>query len=163
MSKQGLIAGLIAVVVVAAVVGGILLSTRKNRVELQGEFLKVRSHALDPEHTVALIDVRLTNPSTQQFLVKDLDVFVDDASGKPVKADVYSDVEIQRVVEYYPVLGKKYNQGLIRHDKINSGQSVDRTVSINIPLSDEQLARRKGIRIEIHDTDGPTIEVSEHK
>jgi len=154
-------AGLIAVVAVAAVVAGIMISTRKNHLELSGEVLKVRSRQLDPEHTIALIDVRVHNPSTQQFLVKDVDVFVDDASGKALPAELFTEIDIQRVVEYYPDLGKKYTQGLIVRDKINPNTTADRTVSISAPMTDAMFNSRKNIRIRVHDADGTTAEFSE--
>ena len=163
MTKQGLIAGAIAVVAVVAVVSTILVSTRKNHLELKGEILKVRSHQLDTEHTLALIDVRLQNPSTQQFLVKEVEVYVTDPRGKQVQAELFSEPDSQRFVDYYPVLGKKYNQGLIQRDKINPAQTVDRTVSVSAPLPDAQFELRKNIRIRVHDADGTTVEVSEHK
>ena len=163
MSKQGLIAGVIAVVAVAAVVSAILVSTRKNHLELKGEVLKVRSQQLDPQHTLALIDVRLQNPSTQQFLVKEVEVYVTDPTGKQLQTELFSEPDSQRFVDYYPVLGKKYNQGLIRRDKINSNQTVDRTVSVSAPMPDSQFELRKNISIKIHDSDGTTVEVSEHK
>lgn len=161
MNKQGVVAGVIALVAVAAVLGGILFSTRHNKVELKGEILKVRSHQLDAEHTVVVLDVRLTNPSTQQFLVKDVDVFVDDASGAAKSADVFTDMDGVRVLEYYKVLGKKYNPSLIRRDKFNPGQSADRTMIVNVPMPDEAFAKRKRVRLVIHDADGPTTEVVE--
>jgi hypothetical protein len=161
VNKQGLVAGLIALVAVAAVLGGILFSTRHNKVELKGEILKVRSHQLDGEHTVAVLDIRLTNPSTQQFMVKDVDVFVDDEQGAAKQADVFSDVDGARVLGYYKVLGNRYNPSLIRRDKFNPGQSADRTLMINVPMSDEQFAKRRRVRVIVHDADGPTTEVVE--
>ena len=44
MNKQNAVVGLIAVLVVGAIVGGILFSTRHNRVELTGSVLKVRTY-----------------------------------------------------------------------------------------------------------------------
>jgi hypothetical protein len=161
VNKQGLVAGLIALVAVAALLGGILFSTRHNKVELKGEILKVRSHQLDAEHTVAVLDLRLTNPSTQQFMVKDVEVYVDDPGGAAKEADVFSDIDGLRVLEYYKVLGKRYNPSLIRRDKFSAGQSADRTLMINVPMTDEQFAKRKRLRVVIHDADGPTTEVAE--
>ncbi|MDZ4800395.1 MAG: hypothetical protein SGI92_19735 [Bryobacteraceae bacterium] len=161
MNKQGLTVGLIAVVAVVAAVGAILFSTRHNKVEVKGQVLKVRSHQLSADRTVVLMDVRLENPSTQQFMVKDVEVYVDGSDGKPTQADIFSDVDGQRVIDYYPVLGKKYNPSLIRRDKIASGKTVDRTLLINVPISDVQFAARKGLRIVVQDADGPKSEFSE--
>jgi len=161
--NQQVAVGLVAVLVVGALIGGILLNTRKNRVQLDGEVLKVRSHQMDGQHTLALVDVRLKNPSTQQFMVRDIEVYVDDAQGKSLQADVFSEIDAQRVITYYPMLGKKYNQGLVRRDRIGSGQTVDRTVAISAPMTDDRLGERKRIRFVIHDADGPTVEVAEKR
>jgi len=163
VNRQTLLIGGIAVLVVAVAIGLILVSTRKNRVELAGDILKVRTFQMDPEHTLALIDVRLHNPSTQQFMVRDVEVIADTADGKPVPAELFAESDVQRVLDYYPMLGKKYNPGLLRRDRINSQQTVDRTVSVSFPATDEQLARRKRIHLIVHDADGATTELTEHR
>ena len=94
-------------------------------------------------------------------MVKEVEVYIDGADGKATPAEIFSDIDGQRVIDYYPVLGKKYNPSLIRRDKIAAGASVDRTMLINVPMSDEQFARRKRLRIVVHDSDGPTSEIVE--
>jgi len=163
VNRQTLLIGGIAVLVVVAAISLVLVSTRKNRVELTGDILKVRTYQIDSEHTIALIDVRVRNPSTQQFMVKDVEVVADSADGKPVSADVFPESDIQRVLDYYPMLGKKYNPGLLLRDRIKSQETTDRTVSVSIPMTDEQLAKRKRIRMIVHDADGATTEVAERR
>ena len=149
--------------IVVAVVSVILVSTRKNRVELTGEILKVRSHQMDPEHTLALIDVRVHNPSTQQFMVHQVEVFIDGEDGKSTAAEVFTEPDAQRIIDYYTAVGKKYNPGLLRRDKLDSGQSSDRSLAIRAPMTDEQLQKRKAIRLQIHDIDGATTQVVERR
>lgn len=161
MNRQTLATTMIALLAVVLVVGGILLATRKHRVELTGEILKVRSHQMDPEHTIALIDLRVENPSTQQFVVQEVAVFVDEPDGNSASADVFAESDIQRVIDYYPTLGKKYSPGLLRRDQINPGQTSDRSIAISAPMTDERLAQRKALRIVIHDVDGATTRITE--
>ena len=156
MSRQNLIAGAIAVVVVVAVIAGILYSTKDNRMALTANLLRVRTHPIDPQTTVLLADIRVTNPSTQQFVVKDVQVFVDDKEG-----DVFSEYDARRLFEFYPVLGKKYNENLVIRQKINSGQSVDRMIAARIGSPVEQLEKRKAIRIVVTDVDGAKVEIVE--
>lgn len=163
MNRQALTAGIIAVLAVTALVGGILFSTRNNRVDLTGEVLKVRSHQMDADHTIVLLDVRLRNPSTQQFLVKEVEVLVEEPGGKTTPAEIFADADVQRVLDYYPVLGQKYNPGLVRRDKIDAGKSVDRTISMSVPMTDERLGQRSRMQIVIHDSDGPTAKITERK
>jgi hypothetical protein len=163
VSKQALSAVALGLVVVAALIGWMLQSTRKNRVELTGEVLKVRTHQMDPEHTIALIDLRIKNPSTQQFMVRDVRVFIDDSEGKSTSADVFSESDIRRVIDYYPNLGKKYTPGLLRRDRIRSGETTDRSIAFNAPMTDERFAGRKAVRLVIADADGAKTEVVEKR
>src|SRR3712207_3007821 len=104
MRSQSVLISSISLLIVAAAVTGILVSTRKNRVELHGEILKVRSHQMDPEHTIALVDLRVTNPSTQQFMVKEVEAFIIGPDGKSTPADIFAESDIKRVIAFYPML-----------------------------------------------------------
>ncbi|MEJ7607317.1 MAG: hypothetical protein WKF37_13890 [Bryobacteraceae bacterium] len=132
----------------------ILYGTRNNRLELQGDILKVRSHEIDDANTVAVLDFRLTNPSTQQFVVKEVEVFVDDTS-----ADIFPEIDAQRLFQYYPDLGQKYNSSLIRRDKIDPGAQVDRMIAIRVGGKDESFQRRKRLRLVVQDADGAKREI----
>src|SRR5688572_29828935 len=129
MNKQVVIIGVIALAVVSAVVGGILFSTRHNKVEVTADILKVRSHQIDANSTVVVVDFRVHNPSTQQFLVRDVEIFLDAEDGKSIPGDIFADVDAQRMLEYYKVLGPKHNKTLIRRERLDSGQSVDRMIA----------------------------------
>lgn len=161
MNRQSILVGGIALVIVAAAVSTILVSTRRNRVELTGEVLKVRTHQMDSEHTIALIDMRVHNPSTQQFVVREVEVFVEEPDGKSTQADVFAEQDIRRVIDYYKMLGTKDNPGLLRRDKINAGTTTDRTLAISAPMTDERFGNRKGLRFTVHDVDGKTTELRE--
>jgi hypothetical protein len=163
MNRQSMVAALIALVLVAAAVGTILYSTRENRVRLEGEVLKVRSHQMDSEHTIALIDVRLKNPSTQQFVVREIEVFVEEPDGKSTASTLFAEGDARRVIDYYKQLGKKHTPGLLRKDMLGSGETTDRSFAISAPMPDERLAQRKAIRIVIRDVDGATTEILERR
>jgi hypothetical protein len=161
MNRQTIIIGAIALAVVAAAIGAILYSTRGNRVEVTGEILKVRSHQIDPASTIVAIDFRVTNPSTQQFVVREVEVFLDQKEGKQLQGDIFSEIDAQRMFDYYKVLGPKHNTTLIRREKLNSGQSMDRMIAARVEASDQTVAERKAIRLLIHDIDGPKSEIVE--
>jgi hypothetical protein len=163
MNRQAMVTGGIALLIVAAVVSGILLSTRHNRLELTGEVLKVRSHQVDPEHTIVLVDMRVTNPSAQQFVVRDVEAFIEESDGKSTPAELFAEADIQRALGYYRVLGQKYNPGLLRKDKINSGESTDRSIAFSAPMTDNRFASRKAIRIVVHDVDRKSTELREKR
>jgi hypothetical protein len=163
MNRQTLIIGGIALLIVAAAVSTILITTRKNRVELTGEVLKVRTHQMDPEHTIALLDLRIKNPSTQRFVVRQVEVFVEEPDGKSTPTDLFAESDIKRVIAYYPMLGDKYTPGLLRRDRIASGETTDRSIAVSVPMTDARLGARKGFRVVVHDVDGPVTEIREKR
>jgi hypothetical protein len=158
MNRQNVVAGAIAVIIVVIAISSILYSTKGNKVQLTGTMLRVRTHSVDAENTVVFADIRVTNPSTQQFVVQDVDVFVDD-----LKGDSFSETDAQRLFEYYPVLGKKYNPNLMVRQKINPGESIDRMVTVRFGATDERIRDRKALRIVITDVDGAKTEIVEKR
>ena len=163
MNKQSVLVGAIALVIVVIAVSSVLITTRKNKVELTGEVLKVRTHQMDPEHTIVLIDTRIHNPSTQQFVVREVEVFVEEPDGKRTPAEIFAEADIRRVVDYYKTLGTKDNPGLLRRDKLNSGVTVDKTIAVSAPMTDERFGRRKALRIVVHDIDRKQTEIVEKR
>lgn len=158
MSRQNVIAGAIAVMIVAAVVASILYSTKNNKVELTGQVLRVRTHPVDEANTVVLADIRVNNPSTQQFVVNNVRVFLGD-----LEADIFSESDARQVFNYYPVLGKKYNPNLIVRQKINPGETIDRMVTVRFAAKDDRIQSREGLRIVITDIDGAKTEIVEKR
>jgi hypothetical protein len=163
MNKQSVLVGAIALALVAIAVSSVLVTTRKNRLELSGDVLKVRTHQMDPEHTIVLIDVRVHNPSTQQFVVREVEVFVEEPGGKSTPAELFSEIDIQRVIDYYKMLGTKDNPGLLRRDKLNPGATTDRTIAVSAPMTDERFGQRRALRIRVHDVDRKTTEIVEER
>lgn len=163
MNRQVLAAAAIALAVVGTAIGLILYSTRHNAVGVAGEILKVRTHPSDAANTLVAIDFRLRNPSTQQFMVREVDVFLDREDGEPLQAEVASEIDARRLFDYYKALGPKYNQTLVRRDRINSGESIDRGVLVSFAAPEEAVGRRKRLRLVIHDVDGSKSEVREQR
>jgi hypothetical protein len=59
------------------------------------------------------------------------------------------------------VLGKKYNPNLMIRQKINPGETIDRMISVRFPGGEEQVQKRKGLRIIVRDIDGIKTEIDE--
>ena len=163
MNRQVLAAAAIAVAVVGVALGLILYSTRNNAVGVVGDILKVRTHPSDAENTLVALDFRLRNPSTQQFVVREVEVFLDPKSGEPLQAMVSSEIDARRLFDYYKVLGPKYNDTLVRRDKINSGESIDRGVLVSFSAPEAAVNDRKALRLVIHDVDGTKSEILEKR
>lgn len=144
---------LIGLVIIGAVVGGGLYWTRNSHLALQGQVLGVRSFSPEPNQTITVIDFRVTNPSTAQFVVKDVDVYLETKDGKTVDAANFADADAQRVFDFYKVLGKKYNPTLLTREKVNAGQTVDRMIAVRFDLPDQEVIGRKSVKLVISDVD----------
>jgi hypothetical protein len=163
VNRSSLIAAVIAVLIVGVLIGGGLYWTRNNRLELKGEVLKVRSYSIDQDYTVAVIDFRATNPSTAQFVVKDIDVTLNTREGKELDGAIFSEIDARRLFDYYKVLGTKFNPTLISKDKVESGQTVDKMLAVRFTGTDADIQNRKALHIMIHDVDGVTTEIQERR
>src|SRR6266542_1938402 len=108
----------IGVVVVVLAVAGVLYMQRGAHIELKGSVLKVRTMALDDNSSLAAVDFRFANPADYPFVVGSCTVILEDASGKAQEGFAVPEVDARRLFEYYPLLGKKYNDTLVIKDKI---------------------------------------------
>jgi hypothetical protein len=154
LSKQAVVAGLIGLVVVGVVVSSSVYFAHQQRLHLSGQILKVRSQQLEPGASFAIADFRVINPSKHQFKVSSVSVVLTDPSGKDVEGITVSEVDAQRLFQYYPVLGQKFNQTLLTREKIEGGQTIDRMIAVRFPVDDQWVQARKGLKIIIEEVDG---------
>ena len=82
MNRDSAVAFGVGLACIALVVGGIVFMQRGDRIELPGKILKVRTAPLDENSAVAVIDFRINNPSGVQFMVRTVQVKMDDNEGK---------------------------------------------------------------------------------
>ena len=163
MNRQTLIAGLIGLLVVGGLVTGALYYTRRNRVEVKGDVLKVRMHALDGSATAVVMDLRVVNPSVNEFVVREVTVEFIGSDGKGSDAPVFSEIDAQRLFDYYPMLGKKYNPSLMIRDKLQPNESMDRMIAVRVAAPEALVERRKDLRITVEDVDGTRSVIREKR
>ena len=171
MNRGPILPALIAIVLLGGLLGMGLWSTRKNHLELTGEILKVRTHSIEQEtedkqketYTIAALDFRIKNPSTQQFQVKNVDVELVTKDGKTLEPAYFSELDAQRMFEFYKVLGTKYNPTLVVRNKIESGQTMDRMIAVRFKASQQEVEERKLLKIVIEEVDGQKSEISEKR
>jgi hypothetical protein len=163
VNTRTLAVALVALVIVAAAVVAILWGTRKNVVAVHGEITRVRTHEIDPESSIVIVDLKITNPSGQYFGVRDVEVRLETADGTTPEAMVISDVDAKRLFSYYPVLGPKTAQTLIVSDRIRAGETAERMVAARLPLPAKAVADRKSLRLIVTETDGRRSEILEQR
>jgi len=142
-------------------IGAMLYIQRGSHVELKGSVLKVRTAALDETSSVAIIDFRFVNPSDFPFVVRTVDVTMEEKNGKIVNSEPISEVDAKRLFEYNPLLGQKFNDSLLMRDKIAPKKTEDRMIAARFNMPVEKLETRKTFRIRIEDVDGPVSELVE--
>ncbi|MBI1787789.1 MAG: hypothetical protein HYR60_09600 [Acidobacteria bacterium] len=153
-------AGLVAV---AAAVGAVFYMQRGAHVELKGAILKVRTQAMDESSAVAIVDFRFVNPSNYPFVVREVQVWLEDKDGKRLEGMVVSESDARRLFQYYPLLGQKFNDSLRVRNKVAGRQSMDRMIAARFEIPDEKLQARRRLGVRIEDVDGPVSELVEFR
>jgi hypothetical protein len=151
----------VGLLVMSVVVVGILHWTRGAHLELKGAVLKVRVQEMDERSAVAIVDFRFVNPSDQMFQVRTVTVTLEDARGNLAEGRVASELDAQRLFQFYPALGQKFNDTLRPRDKIAARQSMDRMVAARFEMPASAIAARKNLRLRIEDVDGVVSELAE--
>jgi hypothetical protein len=153
----------IGLAVVAAGLGVTLLSTKGAHLELDGRILHVRVLSLNPNASIVVLDFRAKNPSDVQFVVKNVEIVLEPASGEPLTGASISKADVDNVFKYEKILGPKYNDVLSIRDKIGAHETLDRMDGARFELGEAAIDARKSIKIRIEDMDGTIAEIAEKK
>jgi hypothetical protein len=151
----------IGLAVILLAVGAVLYMQRGAHVELTGSVLKVRTLGLADNGSLAVVDFRFANPADYPFVVRSCTLIIEDASGKRQEGFSIPEIDIRRIFEYYPVLGKKFNDSLLLKDKIAAHSTEDRMISARFEIPLAELDGRKSLKVRIEDVDGPVSELVE--
>lgn len=151
----------IGLVLIAVAIIWVFWMQRGAHIELRGSIQKVRVIAPDEAGTVAIIDFRFRNTSDYPFQVRDIQAFVTTANGNEVEGQVVADVDAQRLFQYYPQIGQKYNPALLARSRIAGGESVDRMITVRFELPETEFQKRRQLRIHIREVDGPESDILE--
>lgn len=143
-------------------IGGIgyLLNTA-SQVRLDGKILKVRTVPASEAASLAIVDFRVSNPSGVLFQLKELTVVVTTATGQVVEGLPVAQMDLDRVLDYYKVLGPRYTEMLKARDRIRPKTEVDRTAAASLNIPERALQGRKSLVLRLQDADGAVIEIPE--
>lgn len=161
MSKQFLVFLAIGLAVVTVVIVFTLAGTKGNHLSLEGKILKVRSLATDEKSSIVVVDFRVRNEAQTPFMVRDGIIKVTTADGKQVEGDTVARSDMNRVFDYYKLLGPKYNETLIMRDRLSGGQMMDRMLAARFEVPAPDIDQRKNLTLTLNDVDGPTFTFSE--
>ena len=144
----------IAFLIVAGLLALILLNNRGSQVRLDSRILKTRLIPADEESTLAVLEIRITNPSNVTFVVRDVHPKVILADRTELEGIPVAQVDLDRVLEALKIHGPRYNPVLKARDSFAGSWQGDRTVAATFPRSAAEIERRRGFVIEVDDVDG---------
>lgn len=153
----------IGVVVVTLGVVGILYVTRGSHIELKGTIQKVRTLGFEGSGTIAVIDFRIENPADYEFIVRKVEVFLEDKQGKELEGAAVSEVDAKKMFEYYPTLGQKFNDSLLMKARVAPRQTLDRMIAARFDIPESEVQARRQLRIKITEIDGVVSEIREKR
>jgi hypothetical protein len=161
VSKRILIFFSIGVVAVAIAVVVILTANKGAHLQLVGKIIKVRTGALGEGNSIAVMDFRVENPSDKPFVVRTVEIALEQKNGNMLDGVTVSKSDLKQVFQYNRFLGDQYNDGLGLQDSIAPHSTVDRMVAAHFEVSNDDLERAKAVHLSIQDVDGPLWETSQ--
>ncbi len=160
MSKQFAIFFGIGVVVITIAVAMILSSTKGSHLVLNGKVLKVRTGALSDNDSIAVMDLRMENPSNLAFVVRQVEVTLEKRDGSMVDGLVVAKGDLKQLFQYNRFLGDQYNDSLTIKDQVAPHATVDRMLAARFEVKKDDLEAAKAIHVSIQDMDGPLFETT---
>ena len=150
----------IGVVAVAIAVVVILTANKGAHLQLVGKIIKVRTGALGEGNSIAVMDFRVENPSDKPFVVRTVDIALEQKDGSMLDGVTVSKSDLKQVFQYNRFLGDQYNDGLGLQDTIAPHSTVDRMVAAHFEVGNEVLEKAKAVHLSIQDVDGPLWETT---
>ncbi len=162
MMTRNLMIGLgVGLVVVAIVVMGTLVTTKGGHLTLTGKVLKVRTLGTDERNSIIVADFRATNQAQTPFMSREAKLILTKADGTEVEGDTIAQSDMDRVFDYYKILGPKFNPVLVQRDRIKGSETIDRMVAASFPVPEAEVQQRKNLTVRLFDVDGPEFDIKE--
>ena len=150
----------VGVVAIAIAVFLVLSSTKGSHLVLNGKVLKVRTGALSADDSIAVLDLRLENPSNILFVVRQVEVTLEKKDGGMADGHVIAKGDLKQLFRFNRFLGDQYNDSLTIKDQVAPHATIDRMVAIRFEVPSKELDDAKALHLSIQDMDGPLFEIS---
>lgn len=160
MSKQFLIMFGVGILVIGVAVFFLVYSNRGSHLELKGNILKVRTGALSDQDSIAVLDMRLENPSDVPFVVREVEVTLDKQDGTTANAALIAKTDLHQLFQFNRFLGDQYNDSLSIKDQVPPHSTVDRMVAARFDIPNKDLENARNLHVSIQDMDGPLFELN---
>ena len=147
--------------IVAGLLALVLYNNRGSQVRLESRILKTRLIPADEASTIAVLEVRMKNPSNVTFVVRDVHSKVILSDGTELDGDLVAQVDLDRVLDALKIHGPRYNPVLKARDSFAGAWQGDRTVVATFPRAAAEIEKRKGFVILVDDVDGAVTRLAE--
>jgi len=161
ISKQFLIFFGAGVLALGIVLFAVFSGTKGAHLELKGKIMKIRSVALSDQDSIAVLDFRVENPSNVPFVVRQVEVSLEQKDGSMAEGVNVSKDDLKGLFQYNRFLGNQLNDALTIKDTIPPHATVDRMVASRFDVKDSDLEASKAIHLSIQDVDGPLFETTQ--
>ncbi len=163
MRKELLTPFLVGMVLVLIVVAIVVYMQRGAHIEIKGSIRKVRTMALDEKSAVVVADFRFVNPADYKFVVRKVMVSLEDSKGEKHEGAVASEMDAQRLFQFYPLLGEKYNDSLVTRTTVRPKQGMDRRILARFELPVATVDGRRNLKVSVEEVDGVVSDLLEHE
>jgi hypothetical protein len=151
----------IAILTLAAVVAVVMWMNRGSHLRLDARVLKARLVPGGDESALAVLDVRVANPSEVLFVVREARLKVTLNDGSELTGDQVAQGDLDRVLDFLKIYGPRYNPVIKAKERFPGGTTSDRTVVGSFARSAAALEQRRGFLIEVEDVDGAIVRFAE--
>jgi hypothetical protein len=151
----------IALLIVAVLLALVMWANRGSQLRLESRILKTRVIPADESSSIAVLEVRIKNPSNVTFVVRDVHSKAILADGTELDGDPVAQIDLDRVLDGLKIYGPRYNPVLKAKDSFTGSWQGDRTVVATFPRSAAEIERRKGFVIDVDDVDGAVVRWAE--
>lgn len=122
-------------VLIGAIVFFLVEKNQSEALHLQGEITAIRFNKLSDNGNLAILNLKVTNPSTANFEVHNMEIEAVAADKKVTPAGVLSKREVVSYTEYEKIPGKPIGLG----DEFKKGETKEGIVSARFEVPREQL------------------------
>ncbi|HEY4363651.1 MAG TPA: hypothetical protein VGN17_21980 [Bryobacteraceae bacterium] len=151
----------VALAIVGVAVSFVWFGNVSSHLVLKGTILTVRAVDTSDGGSIGVVDFRLKNPTNVPFVVKQVELTVDPASGDAPKSFLISKSDVGAVFEVHPDIGPKFHDVLSLQDKIGPNQTTDWMISAKFEIPAAVIKNRKAIHLHIEDVDGTEADFSD--
>lgn len=137
--------------IVGAVAVGALFFTSGPQPRLEGKITEVRTLAVEPEASVALVNFQAGNVTPNNFIAHERKLEFVDAAGQTHRGTTVNTIDVKDLFAYFPELGGMKDEPFGAQTEIPSGEMIRGLIAARFEVSKETLDARQALLIRVTD------------